>query len=130
MSKTYKIIICIIAAFILIATLPNFCKADDSIGDIISRGDDFVNTGKDQSSPVGQDTIKSNSSFIYNTLLTIGIIVALIVGMMIGIKFISGSLEEKAQVKEALVPYIIGWVVIFGAFGIWKLAVTALSTLE
>ena len=65
MSKTYKIIICIIAAFILIATLPNFCKADDSIGDIISRGDDFVNTGKDQSSPVGQDTIKSNSSFIY-----------------------------------------------------------------
>ena len=32
-----------------------------------------------------------------------------------------GSIEEKAQVKEALIPFIIGCIVVFGAFGIWKI---------
>ena len=33
------------------------------------------------------------------------------------------SVEEQAKIKELLVPYVAGCIVIFGAFGIWKLAV-------
>lgn len=33
------------------------------------------------------------------------------------------SAEDKAKVKEALIPYIVGCIVIFGAFTIWSIAV-------
>lgn len=38
-----------------------------------------------------------------------------------------GSVEQKAKVKDSLLPYIIGCIVIFGAFGIWKIVLTILE---
>ena len=45
------------------------------------------------------------------------------VGTIIGIQFMMASAEEKAKVKEALIPYVVGCAVIFGAFTIWSIAV-------
>ena len=42
----------------------------------------------------------------------------------------AGSVEQKAKVKDSLVPYIVGCIVIFGAFGIWKLVIQILNNLE
>ena len=39
------------------------------------------------------------------------------------------SAEDKAKIKEAMIPYVLGCIVIFGAFGIWKLAITILNNL-
>ena len=64
---------------------------------------------------------------IYNILLYIGIAASVIVGAILGIKIMIASADEKAKVKEALVPYIIGCFVIFGAFGIWKLVAELFS---
>ena len=33
------------------------------------------------------------------------------------------SADEKAKVKESLMPFVAGCVVVFGAFTIWKVAV-------
>lgn len=44
-------------------------------------------------------------------------------GTIIGIQFIVASAEDKAKLKEALVPYIVGCIVIFGAFTIWSIVV-------
>lgn len=33
------------------------------------------------------------------------------------------SAEDKAKVKESLLPFVVGCVVVFGSFGIWKLLV-------
>ena len=46
-----------------------------------------------------------------------------LVGTIIGIQFMLASAEDKAKVKEALVPYVVGCIVIFGAFTIWSIAV-------
>lgn len=45
------------------------------------------------------------------------------VGTIIGIQFMLASAEDKAKVKEALVPYVVGCFVIFGAFTIWSTVV-------
>ena len=37
------------------------------------------------------------------------------------------SAAEKAKTKEMLIPYIAGCIVVFGAFGIWKLVVNLLT---
>lgn len=47
----------------------------------------------------------------------------LLVGTVLGIQFMVASAEDKAEVKKALVPYVIGCIVIFGAFTIWSIAV-------
>jgi hypothetical protein len=55
--------------------------------------------------------------------------VAIIIGLVLGIQFMVGSVEQKAKVKDSLLPYIIGCIVIFGAFGIWKLVLTILENI-
>lgn len=64
---------------------------------------------------------------MYNLLLGLGIIVAVIVGIIIGIKYMIGSIDEKAECKQLLLPYFVSCFVVFGAFGIWKLAVNIVS---
>ena len=43
--------------------------------------------------------------------------------MVIGIQFIVASVDEKAKIKETLVPYIVGVFIIFSAFTVWKIAI-------
>lgn len=43
----------------------------------------------------------------------LGSIVSVIVLIIIGIKYIVGSTEEKAEYKESMIPYIIGAVLVF-----------------
>ena len=110
----------------IVATILNFlnCKAyaADNMSDIIQEGKDFL-AARDSEPVIDPFALRDTSNFIYKTLLTIAIVLAFIVGMIIGIQFIIGSVEEKAKIKETLVPYIIGLVVVFGAFTIWKIAV-------
>ena len=61
-------------------------------------------------------------------LLAFGIITAVIVGSILGIKYMIGSVEEKAEYKQTLLAYLISCVVVFGAFGIWKLVINILSS--
>ncbi len=97
-------------------------------GDVIGGADDFIKDGTD--SKISSENIKKLSDNIYNILLIIGVVIATIVGAILGIQFITGSVEQKSKIKESLIPYFVGCVVIFGAFGIWKLAVILLGSLN
>ena len=109
----------------------SFVQADSSIGDVISGGDSFLNAGKQsQSTEIDYGELKSTSSDMYNILLIMGVIVAVIVAGILGIKFMLGSVEEKAQIKDAMIPFIIGCVIIFGAFGFWKIFVDIGNSFE
>lgn len=99
-----------------------------SIGDIFTGADDFIESGiKDTHQTIDESDLKNMSNLLYNTLLIIAIVIAVIVGLVIGIQFMTGSVSQKAKIKETLIPYIAGCIVIFGAFGIWKLVVEILS---
>ena len=63
------------------------------------------------------------SSEVYNILTSLGMIIAVVVGIVLGIKYMIAGADEKAEVKETLLPYIIGCVVTFGAFGIWRILI-------
>ena len=91
-----------------------------SLSDIIEGAEDFVSGGSDR---ISGEKLKELSDTIYNVLLIIGTVIAVIVGAILGIQFITGSVEQKAKVKDSLIPFVVGCVVIFGAFGIWKLVV-------
>ena len=67
------------------------------------------------------------SDVLYNILLAIAIVAAVIMGLFIGIRFMTGSIEQKAKIKETLIVYIAGCVIAFGAFGIWRLVINIMS---
>lgn len=58
----------------------------------------------------------SKASSIVKTLVsimtTLGIAVALVSLLIIGIRFMVGSIEDRAKYKETMVPYIIGIVMV------------------
>lgn len=62
----------------------------------------------------GDTTI--DTSFVeklVNALRLLGVFLAVGVMMIIGIKYITGSIEEKASYKKTMVPYLIGCVLLF-----------------
>lgn len=90
-----------------------------TLEETINDADSFLNQGN--SGVLNQGRMNQASELIYNTLLVIGLIIAVIMGFVISIKFMAGSVEEKADVKKVLITYVVGCIVIFGAFLIWKI---------
>lgn len=147
MKKRVKVIINLILIFLLICSFSPKAFAETiqeggggavkggttgagTVEDVVSNANDFIDKGKKEESPIIGDELKKGSSLIYNVLFMIGIGVTLIWGTVLGIKFVTGTVEEKADIKGALIPYIVGCVIIFGAFGIWKLVLNLLSSLS
>ncbi len=97
----------------------------DGAEEIIQGAEDFIDSGSSNTLDIGkfQDTFSN----IYNTFFQIGVGASVIVGIVLGIKFMLAGVEEKAEVKKMLMVYVIACVVVFGSFGIWKLAIEFLN---
>lgn len=93
----------------------------DGISDVITGGDSFIKAGEDEDVSIDKTKLQNASNVIYNILLLAGMVAAVVISGILGIKFMIGSAEEKAQIKDALIPFVIGCIVVFGAFGIWKM---------
>ena len=118
-----KTIVKIIPILIILLIIPIcFPCTTYAMSEIISQGDDFI--GQGGTDTINKDALNTTSKYIYNVLFTIAVVIAFAVGIIIGIQFIMGSVDEKAKIKETLVPYVIGVCIIFGAFTIWKIVVT------
>ena len=111
-----------------------------SLGDIFDIGSNFIEEGRKPAPDIKTEsgaTIKQPemnyeelqklSNTIYKIVLTSAIIVALIVGIYLGISMITASAAEKANIKEKIVPYVVGCAVAFGAFTIWQIVITILN---
>ena len=104
------------------------CIRDRS--DMFKDADNFLAAGESPKTVIDETKLQSTSNTIYKWLMTLAICVAVIIGAIIGIQFITGSIEGKAKIQEALVPYIIGCIVVFGAFFIWRTLVNTGNSLE
>ena len=125
-----KILIIIIVSFAILGNVNN-AKAESFWEGIINSGDSFLERGEQGAlvdEEAGSDEeVKETISILYNSLLTLGVIITIAVGGVIGISFMIASAEDKAKIKESMVPYVVGSILIFGAFGIWKLFITIFS---
>lgn len=96
-----------------------------SLDDIIDDADKFVKSGK--SNPIDVKDIKEMSKQVFAILTELAIGVAVIIGLVLGIKLMLASVEEKAEAKKMMWVYLVGCVISFGAFGIWQIAVEIIS---
>lgn len=52
---------------------------------------------------------------IIGIITTVGVVVSVVVLVVLGIKYMIGSAEEKAEYKKTMIPYIIGAILVFAA---------------
>ena len=94
---------------------------------MINDAKSFISQGKIKYANDDDNNLQNVSNTVYNILLVVGTSLAVIMGAVLGIKLMVSGVEQKAEVKKLLVPYVVGCIVIFGGFGIWKLAITILQ---
>ena len=94
------------------------------INGIFKSAQDFLKKGDEPEQTIDVDALNETSKKVFNVFLVAGIIIAVLVGAVLGIKIMVASVEEQAKIKELMVPYIVGCIVIFSAFTIWKIVVT------
>ena len=122
-----KILIIALVLLIINTIIPLKVNA---VSDMFKDADNFLAAGESPKTVIDETKLQSTSNTIYKWLMTVAICVAVIIGAIIGIQFITGSIEGKAKIQEALVPYIIGCIVVFGAFFIWRTLVNTGNSLE
>ena len=116
-----NILISIICFFIISYMYPSYVNAF-SLSDIFDGGDIFTQSATEQEI-FNEENQENTVSDIYYILLGVGIIIAFAIGIMLGIQFITAGVEGQAKIKEKLIPYIIGCIVVFGGFGIWRFVI-------
>ena len=120
MKSISKKIILILAILMLLFSINSRVYA---FGTIVQDGDDFISSADKSKVGIEASDLQDLSGFLYNALLSTGVVVAVIVATVLGIQFVLGGAEGQAKVKEMLVPFVVGSVVVFGGFGIWKIAI-------
>lgn len=133
-----KIMVTLFCIILIILNQYNFVVASD----ISQQGQDWLNTGEANlpGNKVGTGTRNailkllgksgtSNEGFgaLAGILTAIGVFVVLIVGVILGVRLMFTDPGKKAQAKEALIIYLVGCVIIFGALGIWKIIIEILD---
>ena len=105
MSKKTMKILTTIATILLIVSMGAsiVCAATDIGGVSIDPKTD--NTG---------DITKVGNK-IMGILQVVGVLIAVIILMVLGIKYMMGSAEEKAEYKKTMIPYLVGAILIFAA---------------
>lgn len=68
-------------------------------------------------------TMASIGSTVLTVVTNVAIILAVVVIAVLGVKYMMGSVEEKAEYKKSMIPYLVGAVLVFGAGIIGKAVV-------
>lgn len=105
--KKNKIISLIFILLIIILTVINL-NSTVYASDVVSNPN-YYKPGPIESEPKLEDRIGG----ILGTINVIGIIVSVITLMIIGIKYMVGSVEEKAEYKKTMLTYLIGAFLVF-----------------
>lgn len=101
MKKVLKISTVLIIIMLIFISSKTFALYDDL--DKYKPDDPTVEESK---------MITERAGIILGTVRNIGTVVAVITLMVIGFKYMLGSVEEKSKYKETLLPYVIGCVIL------------------
>lgn len=109
-KKINKVISVIMLAIMITLIISSVVFAENTSGAIDPK--DI----KGQAAETGQ--IQKIGGQIVTIVSVIGSIAAVIVLVVLGLKYMMGSAEEKAEYKKTLMPYVIGATLVFAASAI------------
>lgn len=103
-------------------------RGELSSSKILSEGKDFIDKGSSET-PIQWSEIKKNILPIAHMLVGIATVVFVIVGMIMGIKYMISGADERAGIKQKLIWLIVSMVLVYGATGIYNLVVDIMQNI-
>ena len=83
--------------------------------DVLTDIDNYIPTDE-----ASDGRLESKASTILTVITNIGMILSVLMLAIIGVKYMLGSLEEKAEYKKDMIPYLVGACLLFGITAIVK----------
>ena len=104
MKKSIKVISTLLLTIMLVASIA---------GTVLAVDPNTVLNGLNGNGNVQTNDLTKVGNNIVTIIQVVGIVIAVIVLLVIGIKYMMGSASEKAEYKKTMIPYIVGAVLIF-----------------
>lgn len=112
MKKSVKVLSTILLAIMLVTTIAEVVLAAPDVNATI---DNLMNGN------ANTNQVTQIGGTIVNIIQVVGIVVAVVVILIVGIKYLTSSAEGKAEYKKMMVPYVIGAFLVFAGSSIVKL---------
>lgn len=112
MKKAYKVLSVLMIVFMIALTCTNVFAAIN-VTDISAT--ENLGNADTKMTEIG--------SMILTTVTNVAMILAVVVIAVLGVKYMMGSTEEKAEYKKTMIPYLIGAILVFGAGAIGQFVV-------
>lgn len=112
MKKTMKILTVLLVAVMLISLTTSVFAAGTAINPSDLEGKIDYGDG------TATDDLMAKAGKIMGMIRNISVIAAVIIIMILGVKYMLGSVEEKADYKKSFVPLIIGIILVVAATSI------------
>ena len=136
-NKMIKIIFLIMLLITMIFFMTNVVQASDEVTENIKIGyaidfdpdewkpndDQQITEGQETTGAIGANRLMSIGNSIIGIIQIVGSFTSVIVLIIIGIRYMMGSVEERAEYKKAMTPYIIGAVMVFAITNILSIVV-------
>lgn len=120
LNKIMKIVVSLLLIALLITAFTQFVSAEETTYDPMDPKSGFDNYNKKDDSGAAI-TAQNLIGKIINIAQVIGMGVAILMLIVLAIKYISASPEGKAEIKKNATIYIVGAVVLFAATGILQI---------
>lgn len=118
MKKSIKVISTLLLAIMLVTSIA---------GTVLAVDPNTVLNGLNGNGNVQTNDLTKVGNNIVTIIQVVGIVIAVIVLLVIGIKYMMGSASEKAEYKKTMIPYIAGAVLIFAGTSLVRV-IYSLST--
>lgn len=118
MKKSIKVIATLLLAIMLVTSIA---------GTVLAVDPNTVLNGLNGNGNVQINDLTKVGNNIVTIIQVVGIVIAVIVLLVIGIKYMMGSASEKAEYKKTMIPYIVGAVLIFAGTSLVRV-IYSLST--
>ena len=109
--KINKVLTTVLLIAVLSVICVNFAYATSTTSETYTVDPSTI-TG---TSTDGASKITALGGKIVGIVQTVGSVVSVVILVVLGIRYMIGSTEEKAEYKKTLLPYVIGAVLIFAA---------------
>ena len=114
MKKSIKVISTLLLAIMLVASIATTVLA------VVDLNATINNVEKQNLNGNADQQITKVGGNIVNIIQVVGIVIAVIVLLVIGIKYMMGSASEKAEYKKTMIPYLVGAVLVFAGTSLVK----------
>lgn len=103
--KKVQKIVAVLMLTIMLVSMVNVISLAANMSPIDIKADGSVNS----------EHIQAAGKKLVGVFQAIGIVLSVVVLTVIGIKYLMGSAEEKADYKKSLIPYVVGAALVFTA---------------